>query len=85
MFVEDGAGHWTHAMADQVSFETYLLQCYVGGLAVAVGARAPACWEHVFTMSTIGFDLFQKREGDDMRALLLHAFCRNLPKSSSRC
>ncbi|MCY1310393.1 hypothetical protein D9M70_605750 [compost metagenome] len=59
MLIEDGAGHRSHAMAYQASFETHAFQRHVGGLAVAVGARIPICREHVLPVATVGLDSFQ--------------------------
>lgn len=84
MLVEDGAGHRAHAVADQASFEAHSLQCHVGGLAVAVGARVPVRGEHILPVATVGLDCFQKRESllrerDDVCTAFFHAFRRDRP------
>ena len=56
MFVQDGAGHGAHAVADQAVLKAHAFQRHVGGLAVGVGARISICREHVFPVAAVGLE-----------------------------
>ncbi|MNJ76093.1 hypothetical protein D3C77_733030 [compost metagenome] len=59
MLVQYGAGHGTHAVADQTVLETHAFQRHVGSLAVGVGARVSICREHVFPVTAVVLECLQ--------------------------
>jgi hypothetical protein len=59
MFVQDGAGHGAHAVADQAVLEAHAFQRHVGSLTVGVGARVSICREHVLSVAAMGLECLQ--------------------------
>ncbi|MNP04006.1 hypothetical protein D3C76_959070 [compost metagenome] len=53
MFIQYGAGHRAHAVADQAVLEAHAFQRHVGGLAIGVGAWISVCREDVFAMAAV--------------------------------
>lgn len=53
MFIQDGAGHRAHAVADQAILEAHALQRHVGRLAIGVGTWISIGREDVFAMAAV--------------------------------
>ncbi len=60
MFIQDGAGHRAHAVADQAVLEAHAFQRHVGGLAIGMSTRVSVGREDVFPMTTVGLQYLQQ-------------------------